>query len=175
MDILNIPLPGNSHSNNPKRLIAHAMAEYILADKNTCDYYKAKGIHLELGRAYHAPEWLRALGLHAHRLMTPSGQMIKCRMDNQRGAHAKGHNTDTLGMEFLVEGVHTYGSFIEALKTDWVTPIELKNGINVFKAWMAKHSIGIDDVVRHSDIDPTRKKDPGEGFPWSGFINELND
>lgn len=173
MDIINIPLPGNNNTNNPKRLIAHAMGEYILADQNTCSYYMAKGIRLEEGRAYHAPEWLRVLGLHAHRLMTPGGQMIKCREDNQRGAHAKGHNTDTLGMEFLVEGVHTYGTFLEALKTPWVKPIQYTNGIYVFDAWMTKHDIEISDVVRHSDIDPARKKDPGEGFPWEDFINDL--
>ena len=174
MDILNIPLPGNSHINNPKRLIAHAMGEYILADQGTCNYYKDKGVYLELGRAYHAPEWLRALGLHAHRLITPGGQMIKCRMDNQRGAHAKGHNTDTLGLEFLVEGVHTYASFLEALKTPWVKKPQFTSGTYVFDAWMTKHNITIDNVVRHSDIDPARKKDPGEGFPWEDFINELN-
>lgn len=150
------------------------MAEYILADQGTVDYYAGKGITLELGRAYHAPEWLRVLGLHAHRLMTPAGQMIKCRKDNQRGAHAKNNNTDTLGMEFLVEGIHNYGSFIQAIKTDWVKPIQFKNGVNVFGAWMAKHDIDIDGVVRHSDIDPARKKDPGEGFRWGDFINELN-
>lgn len=175
MDIINIPLHSNDDYNDPKRIVIHAMAEYILCDQGTYDYYKKKRIYLELGRAYHAFEWLRVIGLSAHRLITPMGQMIKCRKDKEGAAHARGHNTDTLGMEILVPGVHNYASFLDALKTPWVKPSQFTSSVYVTGAWMTKHTIEINDVVKHCDIDPTRKKDPGEGFPWEDFINELND
>ena len=159
MDIANIPLPKGLRSNSPKRIVIHAMGEFIEYE----------------GRHVHAYELLREIGLSAHRLLTPSGDMIKCREDNQGAYHAKGHNTDTLGIEILVPGVHSYASFIEAIKTPYMTSEQYRNLVYIVDSWKVKHNISKENIVRHSDIDPARKKDPGEGFPWEDFINELND
>jgi len=175
MEIINIPLSKGNRYNNPKIIVVHAMAEYIHCDEATHEYYKGKGIALELGRDYHAPEWLRVLGLSAHRLQTPTGQMIKCREDNQGAWHAKGYNTDTLGIEFLVPGVHNYQSFLEVLRTPWLTEEQFINGAYVVKSWMTKHDIGIMGVKTHAELSPDRKVDPGKGFPLEDFYNKLKE
>ena len=159
MDIAKIPLYKGSSHNSPKRIVIHAMGEFL----------EYEGSHM------HAYELLRKIGLSAHRLLTPSGDMIKCREDNQGGYHAKGHNTDTLGIEILVPGVHSYDSFVEAIKTPYMTSVQNRNLVYIVDAWMTKHNISKDNIVRHSDIDPARKVDPGTGFPWEEFINELKD
>lgn len=155
MEIINIPLPKGNNFNNPKRIVIHAMGEFIYRPDR---------------RSYvHAYESLRIDGLSAHRLVTPTGQMIKLREDQQGAYHALGHNTDTLGIEFLVSGAHDYESFSRAIKSDWLTAKQLENGAYIVRSWMDKWDIGIENVVGHNEIDPSRKEDPGEGFPWREF------
>jgi len=151
MNIAKIPLPKGASSNSPKRIVIHAMGEFIK--------YKEEDMY--------APYFLKEIGLSAHALITPEGTVIRCREDNQGGYHAKGHNTDTLGVEFMLQGVHDYGSFIRGIKNPWVNAKAYAAGQELIKQWMAKHAIKKEDVVYHSEIDPERKEDPGIGFPPS--------
>lgn len=135
----------------PDTLVIHAMSEYIN------DMY--------------ADEFLSSVGLSAHFLLKPNGEFIKLRKTTEVAWHAKGFNTNSIGIEVLVEGSHTYDTFLEKIKTDWVKPeqyealIEMSNGI-------IEH-YDLDKVVRHSDLSPERKKDPGEGFKWQYFKDQL--
>ena len=92
-------------NNNPKRIIVHAMGQHIVQDNDIL----------------FAPDFLDSVGLSAHCLIDPSGEVIRCRNDNEGAWHAKGFNTDSLGIEFLVEGVHDYASFLEAIKSNYIT------------------------------------------------------
>lgn len=123
------------------------------------------------GQVYSAAQWLDKLGWSAHILATPSGELIRCRDDNETAWHAKGHNVNSLGVEFLVAGEHDYGSFLSAIKTDYVTELQYNAGIHMVKEWVDKWNIGI--ITRHSAIDPDRKQDPGTGFPWAQFLGDL--
>jgi len=105
MKYANIPLPAGASHNAPQRIILHAMGEFIDTD----------------GRDYFAADFLKKLGLSAHMLITPSGVAIKCREYNQGAYHAKGYNTNTLGIEFLVPGLHTYESFLEAINSEYLS------------------------------------------------------
>lgn len=154
MNIIQNPLPKGAKYNTPSIIIVHSMSEFF--------FNEDEGKH-------HATKLLENLGLSAHRLVTPDGDMIKCREDNQGAYHAKGHNTNTLGIEILMEGLHTYEEFIEKLKHPWVTDDQFKNTAYIVSSWMAKWSIPIDNVVTHAQIDPARKHDPGEGFPMDKF------
>ena len=40
-------------------------------------------------------------------------------------------------------------------------------------ALMVEYNIDIKNVVRHSDIDPERKQDPGSKFPWELFKKDV--
>ena len=67
-------------------------------------------------------------------------------------------NSASIGVE-IVNGGHDYGlPDFPAIQIDAV--IELVADI------MARHGIGPEGVVGHSDIAPGRKQDPGEKFPW---------
>ena len=156
MEEINQPLPFGRRHNDPKRIIVHAMGEYI--DSGDQDFT--------------AVDWLRRLELSAHALVTPSGNIIRCRADDQGAYHARGFNRDSLGIEFLVPGVHTYATFLEAMKTNYLTEAQFEAGASLVAEWCA--SYGITDLQRHSDVSPGRKYDPGEGFPWETFLQAVN-
>ena len=154
MNIIERPLRAGNQFNSPKLIIVHAMGEYIKDEKPVF-----------------APDFLEGYGLSAHALIVPNGDVIICRSDQSGAYHARGFNTDSLGVEFLVKGKHDYGSFLDAIKTDWVTKEQWVAGIELVQLWMKKHNIT--DVRRHSDISPGRKSDPGTGFKWQEFKNEI--
>jgi AmpD protein len=137
----------------PDRLIIHAMSEYI--------------------NGMYADEFLASIGLSAHFLLKPNGEFIKLRKTHEKAWHAKGHNTNTIGIEVLVEGEHTYQTFLDKIKTDYVTDeqyealIEMSNGIIEY------YDMEKENVLRHSDISPERKYDPGTGFKWQYFKDQL--
>jgi N-acetyl-anhydromuramyl-L-alanine amidase AmpD len=141
---------GAAH-NNPKMIVVHAMAEHV-------------------GDAW-APDFLDASGLSAHAMVTPDGNIIRCRMDNEGAYHAKGFNKDSLGVEVLVRGRHDYGSFAAAISKPWCDGDQYSAVVKVVRDWMLLHDI--DKVVRHSDLSPGRKIDPGTGFPWDQFLADL--
>jgi len=138
------PNKGDQIPNNPHEIIIHAMGEYI-NDK----------------AAKFAPNFLEEYGLSAHALIVPNGDVMICRQTDECAHHALGHNIDSLGVEFLVHGLHDYGSFLEAIKTDWVTPEQYAAGIELVSTWRKGFNI------------KGRKVDPGAGFKWEYFINQL--
>ncbi len=149
-----MPLPfGSSSQGRPKLIAYHAMAEFIEDDD---------------GKIFTAFDWLKRLRLSAHALVTPSGVVIRTRRDNEGAYHAKGFNTDSLGIEFLVPGVHNYGTFLKAMKTDYLTTVAFRAGVEQTLEWRNKFAI-LDNVQPHSKLSPGRKHDPGEGFPDREF------
>ena len=142
---------GFSINFKPTQIVIHAMGEFV-------------------GGMF-APDFLRSIELSAHALVTPSGVVIRTRSDQYGAYHAKGHNITSLGVEILVGGVHDYTSFVKAIKTDWVTPQQFEATAELVRGWRSKH--GIHTIVRHSDIDPGRKVDPGAGFHWERFLKAV--
>ena len=142
---------GFANNFKPSQIVVHAMGEFV-------------------GGMF-APDFLRSVELSAHALVTPSGVVVRTRADQYGAYHARGHNLTSLGVEILVAGVHDYTSFVRAIKADWVTPQQWDATLALVRGWRSKH--GIDTVVRHSDIDPGRKVDPGEGFMWERFLKEI--
>ena len=150
------PLEAGNKHNKPKMIVVHYMGEFIT------DPYPI-----------HAQDFLAKLGLSAHALICPNGDVIVCRCDDEGAYHARGYNTDSLGVEFLVQGNHDYTSFIETIKTDYVTAAQWDAGVEVVKNWATAWNIPKEKVVRHCDISPGRKVDPGTGFKWTEFQNKI--
>ena len=154
--IINEPLEAGNKYNKPKMIVVHAMGEFLLDP-----------------HPIHASDFLAKLGLSAHALVAPNGDVYICRDDDEGAYHARGYNTDSLGIEFLVEGHHNYGSFLEAIKADWVTIAQWDAGIHVVHDWVHEYEIPTEKIVRHSDISPGRKVDPGAGFKWTKFLQKV--
>jgi len=148
---------GGNTINIPNRIIIHAMGEFI-DDED---------------RDYSAHGWLNKLGLSVHILLTPSGVPIRCRNDSQKAWHAKNNNTNTLGIEFLVSGLHNYSTFLKAIKKPYLTDSQYHSGIEIIDKWLMNYKLTKDAVTTHHLIDPDRKYDPGDGFPLDKFLNDL--
>lgn len=123
-----------------------------------------------VGNLY-APDFLRVAGLSVHAMVTPSGVVIRCRGDAEGAYHAAGHNQYSLGVEVLVPGKHTYETFLEKIKTDWVAPAQFAATVALVREW--RKIPGIVEFKRHCDTDPGRKLDPGAGFMWERFLKEI--
>lgn len=148
-------LNGAAH-NSPSMIVIHAMGEYIVQDD---------------GSAMYAPDFLEAQKLSAHALVAPSGEIIRCRNDEQGAYHAKGFNTNSLGLEVLASGKLNYGMFAKAIYRSYVTPAQYQVVLDQCREWMKLHKIT--SIVRHSDLSPGRKIDPGQGFPWGQLLIDL--
>lgn len=157
--IIRMPSIHGKNDLEPTAIVVHAAAEYIRLDD----------------RDIHIVDFLRPRGESAHAFITPHGHIIRTRNDNQIAWHcrAQGFNFKSLGIEFLAPGAHTYDSFLKVIDTDWMTEVQYAAGIAVVRGWIASNKIT--EVVRHCDVDPDRKKDPGEGFPWLNFLNDIGD
>lgn len=137
----------------PDKLIIHSMSEHI--------------------NGMYADEFLSSIGLSAHFLLKPNGEFIKLRKTTEKAWHAKGFNTNSVGIEVLVEGEHTYETFLDKIKTDWVKPEQMEALIEMSNGIITHYDIKKENVFRHSDLSPDRKKDPGEGFDWDYFKSKL--
>lgn len=147
---------GGGHQ-TPDTIVIHAMGEYI-KDGAT---------------PQHAVAFLNELKLSAHYLVAPSGDVYHCRSDDEIAYHARGHNTNSIGIEFLVQGDHDYRSFIDTIKSPYLTNLQFESGVDLVKQCMNDHPIKT--ITRHSDISPGRKVDPGNGFPWDYFLKQLGE
>lgn len=155
MALIDYPLEhGGKRLNKPNRIVIHSMAEYI-KDPDPV----------------HASEFLRNYKLSAHALVAPNGDLYLLRDDDQRAWHARGFNKNSLGLEFLVEGEHDYGSFIEAIKQPFVTTAQWEAGVEAVRNWLSAYDI--EHLDRHSDLSPGRKVDPGAGFHWQDFLTRV--
>lgn len=156
MRSVNIPLYSGGGRNNPKIIVVHSMGEFIGPVKS---------------KYFYAIDWLAKLGLSAHAFATPSGVIIKSFSPEFIAWHAKAFNTGSLGIEFLVPGVHLIESFKKAIDSEYVSAEQFSAGIDWVVAMLNRYDI--QKVTRHSDLDPERKVDPGKGFPWEDFLHTL--
>lgn len=164
-NIISHRLPKGPAQQTPRGVIVHAHGETIEINQDVIDHY---GPEIgSLGEIVDAVDWLERLGLSAHAIVPPDASLIRCRRDTEGAWHAKGWNTDTLGIEILVPDAPTYGAFLRRVGEPWTNLPQLRTA-----AWQVAHwcnDYPIEWTRRHCDVDPDRKVDPGVGFPWEQF------
>lgn len=135
----------------PKKIVVHAMGEYIQPQVG--------------GPIWSAIDWLRYRELSAHAVIAPSGVIIQTRAPHLVAWHAKGHNLGSLGVEFLVPGIHNYGTLCKAMAVKaWPSFDQYGSGAILISAWCNRYGISSDEVYTHAELDPERREDPGAGF-----------
>jgi len=159
MNIVEMPQIGTQTIQVPDTIVIHAMAEYIDTEPFDMSAY----------------DLLRGMGLSAHFLVTPSGLSLKCCGEQRMCYHAKGHNMNSIGIEILVPGLHTYATFAaRIMDTKWCYhQAQWDEAVALVRYLMDAWDISPGCVVRHSELSPGRKVDPGEGFEWQAFRKEI--
>lgn len=150
---------GQARHRRPTMVVVHAMGEFVRGED---------------GIDRHAPDWLGHLRLSAHAFVTPSGTIIRAAEDERICWHARGFNTRSLGVEFLVPGVHDIVTLTKAISQPYLTEAQFEAGVRLVAEWRRKHDIRLRAVVQHSELDQ-RKPDPGDGFPWNEFVRRLGE
>lgn len=140
----------------PKSIIVHAMGEFISPDGHT--WMKAA-------------DFLEHKGLSVHALVAPDATIYRCRNDDDGAYHAAGFNTDSLGVEILVPGKHDYPSFTQSIRYKYTNELQYAALVWQVKEWIKLYNIT--DIKRHSDVSPGRKIDPGAGFDWGKFMEDV--
>jgi len=143
----------------PAKAILHTMGEYI--EHN--------------GRIYSAKDWLDVLRLSVHFTITPSGVICQHLPLEIMGAHAKDHNTNSVGVELLLAGVWTDGPFRDRIQSPYTYGDQYTAAVALGR-WL--HGKGL-SFHRHSDIDQRIeggrkvKVDPGDGFPYVTYLSDI--
>src|SRR3954471_6160968 len=107
----------------------------------------------------------------AHYIVLEDGRIVQCVPESKRAWHAgqsfwageEDINSCSIGIEIINRG-HDWG-YPDFPLRQIAAVIALCRGI------MLRRNIAPHRVLAHSDVAPTRKKDPGEKFPWHSLAN----
>jgi N-acetylmuramoyl-L-alanine amidase len=107
----------------------------------------------------------------AHYIVLEDGRIVQCVQEAQRAWHAgvsnwageDDINSCSIGIEIVNRG-HDWG-YPDFPLRQIAAVIALCRGI------MLRRNILAHRVLAHSDVAPSRKKDPGEKFPWHSLAN----
>ena len=107
----------------------------------------------------------------AHYIVLEDGRIVQCVPEAKRAWHAgaaswageEDINSCSIGVEIVNRG-HDWG-YPEFPLRQTAAVIALCRGI------MLRRNVPTHRVLAHSDVAPSRKKDPGEKFPWHSLAN----
>jgi N-acetylmuramoyl-L-alanine amidase len=107
----------------------------------------------------------------SHYIVLEDGRIVQCVPEAQRAWHAgvsswageEDINSCSIGVEIVNRG-HDWG-YPDFPSRQIAAVIALCRGI------MLRREVPTHRVLAHSDVAPSRKKDPGEKFPWHSLAN----
>ena len=88
-------------------------------------------------------------------------------------------NDTSVGIEIVSDGIareyradpnpyHPYDHYVD------YKPIQIEKAAQIIKYVAEKYNIPARNILAHSDIAPSRKKDPGAKFPWKELYDKYN-
>ena len=88
-------------------------------------------------------------------------------------------NDTSIGIEIVSDGIareyradpnpyHPYDHYVD------YKPIQIEKAAQIIKYVAEKYNIPARNILAHSDIAPSRKKDPGAKFPWKELYDKYN-
>jgi len=124
--------------------------------------------HDALHRMCDDPEWQ----VSAHYFISRQGEILQLVNEEKRAWHAgvsfwKGErdiNSLSIGIELENKG-HEWGY-------EEFPELQIEALIWLIKDIKTRYDIPLQNILAHSDVAPTRKKDIGELFPWYRLMNE---
>lgn len=127
-----------------KLIVVHTIAEFLE------DYE---------GNVSRVEDFLVDTRLIPHYMITPSGVIERMLSHNRMGAHAKGFNHCSVGIEVIIPGFMTYAKFVDATRQERIN-LEQYGQLDTLVNEL--HKIYPEAyVVGHNEIDTERKVDPG--------------
>lgn len=91
------------------RIILHAVGEYL--------HHEGEWVHYT---EYFRWAW-EYNGICYHYTVEPDGRIVKLLDESIICGHAKGHNTDSIGIALILPGQHTEESLREGISKQWIT------------------------------------------------------
>ena len=88
-------------------------------------------------------------------------------------------NDTSVGIEIVSDGIakefisdpnpyHPYDHYVD------YKPIQIEKVAQIIKYVAEKYNVPARNIIAHSDIAPSRKKDPGAKFPWKELYDKYN-
>ena len=88
-------------------------------------------------------------------------------------------NDTSVGIEIVSDGIareyrpdpnpyHPYDHYVD------YKPVQIEKTAQIIKYVAEKYNVPAKNIVAHSDIAPSRKKDPGAKFPWKELYDKYN-
>ena len=88
-------------------------------------------------------------------------------------------NDTSVGIEIVNDGIakeyrsdpnpyHPYDHYVD------YKPVQIEKTAQIIKYVAEKYNVPARNIVAHSDIAPSRKKDPGAKFPWKELYDKYN-
>lgn len=116
-------------------------------------------------------EFLQRRELSSHYIIDFDGKVVKCVEEQYRTWHAG------IGKwREISEDINSHSIGIELCKLDggqsFYPDAQIDKLIHIVQKIVKKYNIKPQMIVGHSDIAPTRKYDPGLGFPWKRLAKE---
>lgn len=118
---------------NPSRLIFRLVVHHTAGSKNS---------NVEQIRRYHLSKGWRDIGYHV--VIPGSGEIQWGRPENQVGAHAKGANSDSLGVSLC-------GNF----ENENPEPAQINSLILMLTSWCRRYVVSSANIIGHRDVGST--------------------
>lgn len=129
----------------------------------------AVGEYLDTGEPGKLPQYcvdfLRSRDELPHYLLTPSGIVLRAWGHKYLANHARGFNSESIGIELMLPGHWTYDSFVQELTSSSPTirlednPRRLNSLHKLLRELLELYPEA--RIVGHAELDPSRKVDPG--------------